>query len=209
MHDRGATAVERFREIFDRAVADRLRSDSAGIWMSGGLDWSSVAASVQGVFRHRGIENGLHAYTDAFDNLIPDEERYYAGLVAQKLGIPITFFAGDDLPLFRSAGSSGARWPEPRHTPATGDWTAAVSTHTLSWKANLADQQISGFIFGACAEVIPAVHLAISDRRHLALTAEDSRCPTICQYRDRSRRFPVHPDGHRNRCTCKQMSPFL
>ena len=42
--------IERFRELLDTAVADRLRTDSAGVLMSGGLDSPTVAASAQRIF---------------------------------------------------------------------------------------------------------------------------------------------------------------
>src|SRR6267154_195403 len=56
--------VERFRELLDLAVADRLRTESAGVLMSGGLDSPTVAASAQQVFARNGRSCGLRAYTE-------------------------------------------------------------------------------------------------------------------------------------------------
>jgi asparagine synthase (glutamine-hydrolysing) len=63
--------VERFKELFARAVSDRLRTDRVAISMSGGLDSTSLAA----VARDQ-IDN-VHAFTVVYDSLIPDEERHF------------------------------------------------------------------------------------------------------------------------------------
>src|SRR5262249_2505320 len=81
--------LERFSELLDVAVGDRLRTDSAGVLMSGGLDSTTVAASAKRIFVHKGNPNGLQAYTEVFDQLIPHEERRYATLAAEFLKIPI------------------------------------------------------------------------------------------------------------------------
>jgi asparagine synthase (glutamine-hydrolysing) len=108
--------VERFRELLDTAVTDRLRTDSAGMLMSGGLDSSTVAASAQRIFASTGAVPGLLAYTEVFDSLIPHDERHYAKLVADALKIPITFLANDDCQLFEHAKQAGYDSIEPAHT---------------------------------------------------------------------------------------------
>jgi asparagine synthase (glutamine-hydrolysing) len=115
--DRSPEVVGRFRELLDAAVADRLRANSAGVQMSGGLDSPIVAASAKRVFTRRGIENGLRAYTEVFDSLIPHEERYYAGLVAEALKIPIEFLVSDDIRLFGGPDSPPPQTPEPVQAP--------------------------------------------------------------------------------------------
>ena len=90
-HKRPMECVEQFRELLDRAVADSLRTNSVGILMSGGLDSPTVAASAQRTLARDGSAAGLRAYTGVFESLIPDEERRYAGLVAETLKIPIEF----------------------------------------------------------------------------------------------------------------------
>src|SRR5665213_3142582 len=82
---REAEYLEHFTELLDTAVADRLRTDSAAILMSGGLDSPTVAVSAQRVFARQGASSGLRAYTRVFDHLIPDHERHYAGLVGKAL----------------------------------------------------------------------------------------------------------------------------
>ena len=93
---------ERFSELLDAAVADRLRSESAGVLMSGGLDSTTVAASAKRILAHKGNPNGLRAYTAVFDRLIPHEERRYASLAAEFLRIPIEFEVSDDARIFGS-----------------------------------------------------------------------------------------------------------
>jgi asparagine synthase (glutamine-hydrolysing) len=115
-YSRDAEYVERFRELLDTAVADRLRTKTAGVRMSGGLDSSAVAASAQRVFTRNGSNSGLHAYTEEFESLIPHEERYYAKLVADALKIPIQFLVCDEYRLFDCADQSGNTAPEPVHS---------------------------------------------------------------------------------------------
>jgi asparagine synthase (glutamine-hydrolysing) len=109
--------VEQFKELMDAAVADRLRTDSAAVLMSGGLDSPTVAASAQRVLKRNGHATELCAYTEVFDRLIPHEERHYAGLVAQALQIPIQYRGGDDCKLYDIFDDPGFNSPEPAHLP--------------------------------------------------------------------------------------------
>ena len=120
-YTRDTDCVEQFQELMDTAVADRLRTNCAGVMMSGGLDSATVAASAQKIFaRHAGL-SGLRAYTEAFDSLIPHEERHYAGLVAEALKVPIEFQAIDEFRLREYLNCPGTRFPEPVHSPCS-DW---------------------------------------------------------------------------------------
>jgi asparagine synthase (glutamine-hydrolysing) len=112
-YQRGAEYTEHFRELLDVAVADRLRGEGLGVFMSGGLDSPTVAASAKRVLRRGGNPNGLRAYTEVFDRLISHEERHYAALVAEKLQIPIEFLESDDAKIF---GRAGDHSPEPVHS---------------------------------------------------------------------------------------------
>ena len=85
--------VERFSELFLRAIADRLRSDRVAISMSGGLDSTSLAAIAR-------EHSTVAAFTVVYDTLIPDEERHYSDLAARHLGIPITHLNADQYSLF-------------------------------------------------------------------------------------------------------------
>ena len=60
----------------------------------------------------------LCAYTEVFETLIPDEERYYAGLVGEALKIPIEFQV-DEKGLWEYPNHECNRWPEPMHSPGS------------------------------------------------------------------------------------------
>ena len=116
---RGSDCVEQFRELLDRAVSDRLRTDQAGVLMSGGLDSPTIAASAKRTLCCNGPGNGVTAYTDVFESLIPHEERYYATLVAETLKIPIEFHVSDQVELRDCLNPQDPCWPEPLHSPAS------------------------------------------------------------------------------------------
>jgi asparagine synthase (glutamine-hydrolysing) len=85
--------ADRFQELLGVAVRDRLRTKRIGIYMSGGLDSPGMAAAACHLLRERPGAFSVEAFTTVYDRLIPDQERYYAGLVAKHLGIPIHFYA--------------------------------------------------------------------------------------------------------------------
>jgi asparagine synthase (glutamine-hydrolysing) len=123
--------VEHFCDLLDTSVADRLRTDHACVFMSGGLDSSTVAASAQRNLTRDGGTSRLWAYTQVFDSLIPHQERHYAGLAAQALKIPIEYRADDHLRLFQFAQQPDYHSPEPVHTAwpdVTNDQLQRVST---------------------------------------------------------------------------------
>jgi len=125
--------VERFRELLDTVVGDRLRMDNVGVFMSGGLDSPTVAASAKRVLSRKGAGNGVRAYTDVFDSLIPHEERHYAGLVAKALDIPIQFHSSDNAQLFGSDTNPEYRSPEPEHCAwpdDSGDRLRQIGQHS-------------------------------------------------------------------------------
>ncbi len=109
--------VENFLELLDTAVSDRLRTERAGILLTGGLDSSTVAAAARNVSLKNGQGTELYGYTTVYDRLIPDEERYYSGLVGKKLGIPIEYLVADDYGLFERAEQPNTRLPEPFYYP--------------------------------------------------------------------------------------------
>jgi len=103
--------VERFRALVTLAVADRLRTDRVGVFMSGGIDSSTLAAAARGVFGSRGAVDPVRAYTFAYETLIDDPDRECAGLTAAHLGIPIRFYVLDRR--IEWSPAAAARAPEP------------------------------------------------------------------------------------------------
>jgi asparagine synthase (glutamine-hydrolysing) len=109
--------VEHFRDIFEQATADRLRTKRAGVFLSGGMDSPSVALSIT-QSRHAAARScDLQAYHIAYERIIFDEERKYAGLVAEQLGIPFDVFVADDYPVFAHWDDPACWTAEPRLNP--------------------------------------------------------------------------------------------
>jgi asparagine synthase (glutamine-hydrolysing) len=107
--------LERFQELMDSAVADRLRVASAGMLMSGGLDSSTVAATAKRLLMSYD-DGALFAQTVVLNGVIPDDEGHYARLAADALNIPIEFRAADECALFDRADKPQYRTPTPEHT---------------------------------------------------------------------------------------------
>jgi asparagine synthase (glutamine-hydrolysing) len=110
-YHRASDYVEEFRALLGAAVADRLRTDRVSVSMSGGLDSSTVAAAAAALLKGKG---SLQAITLVHNEVIPDEERKYAGIVARHLKIPVHFLAVDDYKLFERCNSPGFNFPEPQ-----------------------------------------------------------------------------------------------
>jgi asparagine synthase (glutamine-hydrolysing) len=104
--------TDHFRDLTRTVVKDRLRTNRVGIFMSGGLDSTTLAATASEILRERGGGSELRAFT-TLGNYAPidDEERDCAGLVAARLGIPIHFTR---LP---ETGAEAAGTGVPRLTP--------------------------------------------------------------------------------------------
>ena len=125
--------VENFQEIFSVAVSDRLRQEKVAVWMSGGLDSTSIAATALELKAKKSIPLDLQAFCTVYDRLIPDRERYYAGIAAEALGIPIHYTAGDDYQLFDRWDESELYRPEPTNDPLLAisvDRSHQVATHS-------------------------------------------------------------------------------
>ena len=109
--------VEHFVQIFHEAISDRLRTDRVAVWMSGGLDSTSIAAIARRVGTQAGHEFELRAHTIVYDSLIADEEREYAEAAARALSIPISCFVADRHRPFDGWNGLSAFPPEPPDDP--------------------------------------------------------------------------------------------
>jgi asparagine synthase (glutamine-hydrolysing) len=116
--------VERFRDLFEQAVADRMRTDRAAVLMSGGLDSSSVAAMAKHVADKGSVDCSISAHTQTYHHLIPCQEGHFASLAARKIGIPWNEFPLDDKQLLGYWNRPEFRRPEPGRTPLF-DWALA------------------------------------------------------------------------------------
>jgi len=93
--------VVHFQDVFDRAVADRLRGvDAAAAMMSGGLDSTAVSVTAQ---RH--LATPLRAYTTSFATMLHDEEASWAARVATASGMIHQVVACDECALFEDPSS--------------------------------------------------------------------------------------------------------
>lgn len=110
---RGETYVEQFRELFDQAVADRLRMSQVTVLMSGGLDSTSVAATAHALLARRGGSYGLHIFTGGYEQLIPDREKHYSKLMAEHLGVVARFFPADNYELYQGWDDDARLPPQP------------------------------------------------------------------------------------------------
>lgn len=86
--------TDRFLELMKQAVGDRLRTQRVGILMSGGIDSPTMAAVTCELSRERALNLDLRAFT-SITSVGPDEG-FYAGLVAEQIGIPIEYRDGDE-----------------------------------------------------------------------------------------------------------------
>ncbi|MBI3578241.1 MAG: asparagine synthetase B [Ignavibacteriales bacterium] len=109
--------VDHFKELLHKSVADRLRTDRVAIWMSGGLDSTTLAAAACTLREITTAHFDLHAFCQVYDKLIPDQEGYYAGLAADALGIPIHYLSGDGYKLFERWDQPELHRPEPVEFP--------------------------------------------------------------------------------------------
>jgi asparagine synthase (glutamine-hydrolysing) len=93
--------------------------------MSGGIDSPALAAISLGVMRGEPSPFSVQAITSVYDRLIPDRERYYAGLVAKHLGIAIHYDVRDDEMSIADWDRVTIQTPEPVANPAA--FAAAVT----------------------------------------------------------------------------------
>lgn len=124
---RAGEYVEHFTDLLQTAVSDRLRSSRAGVWMSGGLDSTSITAVARKVLSSRAEAFELRAYTVVYDTLIPDEERRYASTAAASLGVENRVFTADSHRPFEGWNDATRFLPEP-----TGDPFLQMRTRQLT-----------------------------------------------------------------------------
>jgi asparagine synthase (glutamine-hydrolysing) len=108
--------IERFNELLEHAVNDRLRVDRVGVFMSGGLDSTLLAATARRTLGGDAAADPVTAFTYVYESVISDTERGYAQAAARHLGIPISFYVQDQGLAGSRAGSHNV--PEPLDTVA-------------------------------------------------------------------------------------------
>ena len=109
--------VENFRSLLESAVVDRLRTDRAGILLSGGIDTSSVAAVAKEISAKGAQTTDIRCYTHIFESLLPDREGEYAREVGEFLRLPVKCMALDHIQLFEGWDDPEFSLPEPVDDP--------------------------------------------------------------------------------------------
>ncbi|MDJ1168796.1 asparagine synthase-related protein [Roseofilum sp. BLCC_M154] len=105
--------IEHFRELFERSVADRLRTNSAGTHLSGGMDSTSIAATAYKLMTETGAPVDFRGYAIVYQHLIPDDEGDYATQVAEMAGFPIEYVVAEDYIQQAPEDNSEYLCPEP------------------------------------------------------------------------------------------------
>lgn len=107
--------VDRFRELLREVVSDRLRTNRVAVFMSGGLDSPTLAATASDLLRERSSSFDLQAFSRT-DSQVPAEQ-YCAGLVANHLKIPIHYHEWGDRAVNPNWEGTRFHSPEPSPTP--------------------------------------------------------------------------------------------
>lgn len=122
-YKRPAQYIEHFQEVLGLAVADRLRTAKATVFLSGGLDSTSLAATALRVARQQNQPLDLRGLTVVFNRLFEDQEGSYATVAARALKLPLHLLPADDYALYPEIEAATANhrpvWttPEPYHEP--------------------------------------------------------------------------------------------
>jgi len=83
--------TERFRELVRAAVSDRLRTKHVGVFMSGGLDSTTLAFTAVEIMRKRSTPSVPIAFTTVLDGIVDNNEAAFVAMVAKKLQIPVHY----------------------------------------------------------------------------------------------------------------------
>jgi len=108
--------IEHFLLLMEAAVSDRIRTDRVGIWLSGGMDSSTVAALAREIAEASGAPE-LRAYTVSVEKLMMDDEAALARQVAEFLRIPIRVMQSENRRLVDHADEAGPIPSEPIANP--------------------------------------------------------------------------------------------
>jgi asparagine synthase (glutamine-hydrolysing) len=109
--------IDRFKKLMGQAVGDRLRQEKVAIYLSGGLDSNTIAATAKELAVQKSLPLDLQAFTAVYDRSMPDRERYYVEIAARALGIPVHYCAADNYQLYEGWEEGKRQFPEPYHEP--------------------------------------------------------------------------------------------
>jgi asparagine synthase (glutamine-hydrolysing) len=132
--------VEIYQDLLERAVADRLPSTRTSIFLSGGMDSPSLAATICDLRRRTGAKHSLTAVTADSRPLFDDQEGRWAQKVADYLGIDFLLSYHGECAPFYGFESARSLFPEPFANPFR-----AIYLHLYRQSAALSRVVILGY----------------------------------------------------------------
>ena len=105
--------LEMYRGHLRQAAGDRLPEGQAALYLSGGLDSSTVCAVASGIALERGEKERLKTFTVSWRPLWEDPEPEYAAMTARRLQLPQEILQDAEFVPYDDAGRAMAASPEP------------------------------------------------------------------------------------------------
>ena len=141
-----AAYERRFRELFEQAVRDRLRSTGEiGTDLSGGLDSSTVTVTARHLLQD---DKTLHTFSDVYDDAPSSDEREFIKLITEHDGIKSNYVFLDDVGVLVDIEEVLQYLDHPPHnTTHFGKWTRAKQINnadiTVHLKGELGDETVN------------------------------------------------------------------
>lgn len=107
--------LEAYRDLLKSAVEDRLPKAATSLYLSGGLDSSSVCAVAAQIAGRRGQKQTLKAFTLSWETFFEDQESDFAKITAEYIGIVREVLEETELIPFEGLEKGAVRIPEPGH----------------------------------------------------------------------------------------------
>lgn len=135
-----AAYERRFRELFEQAVGDRLRtSGEIGADLSGGLDSSTVTVIARHLLPD---DETLHTFSDVYDDAPSSDEREFIELIAERDGIEPNYVFLDDIGVLIDIDEVLRYLDHPPHNATHfGKWTRAKHIDETGVRVHLKGEQ--------------------------------------------------------------------
>ncbi len=138
LYKRPEDYVDQFKTLLHEATVDRIRMNRVGVFLSGGLDSTAIAAASRDVLQARQGRPDVICITQTDPDLPKDRD--YAGLVAQHLGIQIQYFDWGS----QSVDPEWERAPKSTSEPTLDPWT--LDAYQKFWRKTESCGRV--FLFG-------------------------------------------------------------
>lgn len=107
--------LDAYREVLKSVVGDRLPKAATALYLSGGLDSSSVCAIAAQIASQRGQKETLKAFTVSWGAFFEDRDPDFAEITAEYIGISREVLRETELIPFEGLENGAVRIPEPGH----------------------------------------------------------------------------------------------